>query len=64
MTGWWKISKKLDRMLYKYDNLQKELRIMLKPLLTPPEWKLKLHSIFTTKSLEESLEEIEKYLYE
>lgn len=63
MTGWWEISKKLDRMLYKYDKFPYILRIMSKPLLTPPEWKLKLYSIFTTKSLEESLEEIEKNIY-
>lgn len=63
MTGWWEISKKLDRMLYKYDKLPETLRIMLKPLLTPPDWQLKLYSIFTTKSLEETLEEIEKNLY-
>lgn len=64
MTGWWEISKKLDRMLYKYDKLPYTLRIMSKPLLTPPEWKLKLHSIFCNKSLEESLKEIEKNIYE
>jgi hypothetical protein len=36
---------------------------MLKPLLTPPDWQLKLCSIFTTKTLEETLEEIEKNIY-
>lgn len=62
MTGWWEISKKLDRMLFKYDKLPYVLRITLKPLLTP-EWQLELYSIFTTKSLEESLEDVEKYIY-
>jgi hypothetical protein len=63
MTGWWEISKELDRMLYKYDKLPETLRKMLKPLLTPPDWQLKLCSIFTTKSLEKTLEEIEKNIY-
>ena len=63
MTGWLEISKKLDGMLYKYEKLPKTLRIMLKPLLTPPEWQLKLCSIFTTKSLDETLKEIEKNIY-
>ena len=63
MTGWWEISEKLDRMLYKYDKLTETLRRMLKPLLTPPDWQLKLYSIFTTKTLEETLEEIEKNIY-
>lgn len=63
MTGWWEISEELDRMLYKYDKLPKTLRRISKPLLTPPEWQLKLSSIFTTKSLEETLEEIEKNIY-
>lgn len=60
MTGWWEISKKLDRMLFKYDNLPETLRIMLKPLLTPPMWKLQMCSIFSTQPIEEILSEIEK----
>lgn len=58
MTGWWEISKKLDRMLFKYDNLPETLRIMLKPLLTPPMWKLQMCSIFSTQPIEEILSEI------